>query len=205
MVLRQTAPVISEDCPYDFTSGTDGETVTLSADADTIGVTADILVIVSSSGRSSAQVVQVYTVTPDAPTVKILSDLSTAVNVNRKVVIEGSVLHNSTGTATWSYNAEANEALTDLAASSTFVDFVSDGSVSNKLTLRPGALTAGQTYVFTFTADLLNGATAFSTVNVVVNEGPTPGSFQVSPRIGTEIETTFTVFSSGWTDINLPL
>jgi hypothetical protein len=206
-ICTQVVPDITDTCPFNITSDTTtAETITFYAMPETSGFEASVQMIITSGSRSATTSVTVYTVTEDAATVSITSEFASAINTVTKVEIDADITFVGDGTATWSFDS-TDLVLGDIASSaiSTSISADTESNLINRLTLPPGSLTAGETYIFTITVALDSGVESFSTVSLELNSGPTPGLFSVSPGSGIEVETTFTLTATGWTDDNLPL
>ena len=68
------------------------------------------------------------------------------------------------------------------------------------LVLRPNSLASGGRYTFVATVGGIS-----SSLQIYVNEAPSPGNFLASPRQGIEMSTIFTLVLTSWTDSDLPL
>jgi hypothetical protein len=89
--------------------------------------------------------------------------------------------------------------------------FMSDGSyassVSNKLSVvvALSILTEGDTYTLRLTATDSYGESSYSTVSLTMNEPPSSGDIDVTPKNGYALDTSFTFTATNWVDDDLPL
>jgi hypothetical protein len=79
-------------------------------------------------------------------------------------------------------------------------------TVSNELTvvLVLSLLTEGETYTLVMTATDSDGESSYQTISVVINEPPSSGELEVSPRRGFALDTSFTLTAYDWVDEDLP-
>jgi hypothetical protein len=65
-------------------------------------------------------------------------------------------------------------------------------------------LTEGETYTLVMTATDSDGESSYQTISVVINEPPSSGELEVSPRRGFALDTSFTLTAYDWVDEDLP-
>eukprot|EP00854_Cymbomonas_tetramitiformis_P001955 gene1955-2638_t len=148
---------------------------------------------IHKAGRTASASAQV-TMTSGPLPVPTITALPGKVNANQRVVLSSTVESDAPGTVTraWSVTEEAGTAVLNLSASAatalTGVDLVVGGA-----------------YIFKLSVEDSWGP-ASSSLRVVVNRPPQPGSFTVTPAQGTVLNTTFQMLASDWVDEdNTPL
>ncbi|KAK3287956.1 hypothetical protein CYMTET_4564 [Cymbomonas tetramitiformis] len=155
---------------------------------------------IHKAGRTASASAQV-TMTSGPLPVPTITALPGKVNANQRVVLSSTVESDAPGTVTraWSVTEEAGTAVLNLSASAatalTGVDLV----------VRADTLQVGGAYIFKLSVEDSWGP-ASSSLRVVVNRPPQPGSFTVTPAQGTVLNTTFQMLASDWVDEdNTPL
>ena len=170
------------------------------------------VVVSAADGRSDAARVVLTLVVSEPPAVAVLTASSLA-NRAEKLVLSGTVFAVSDGTAgrvllntTWSMSGElaGGVSLADAARSALTVSALSplssEAARIHNLVVRPGALVAGATYVFTLVAEA--GA---ASISVTVRQPPSSGSLEVIPSSGFALATRFALGASQWVSDELPL
>ena len=158
-----------------------------------------------SSIRASEASVVVDAVSAGSPEVAITRTPAADFDPTEdKLVVAGSVaMYDLAGTMGWSVSPAVDLSLASSPVTRTLPRSTRPYIVS--LVLPPNTLPSRTT--FTFTLRAFNGATeeVANSVTVVTNGPPLPGTVSVTPSIGTELLTDFTLVSNHWNDQDVPL
>ena len=166
-----------------------------------IGSSFTICLTLTASHNRSTSAEVVITVAPSlAPKVKIL-EATNKISAAQPTRIRTSVEVTHAVEASWSINDDN----VDLAAISLFPSLITIMPYPSthlvNIAIDGNSLDAGLTYVFTLSI----GNASSTTVSVTVVNPPQPGVFTVVPKFGFELQDTFKLFTSKWTDSELPL
>ncbi|CAK4384748.1 unnamed protein product [Aphanomyces euteiches] len=154
-----------------------------------------------SNTRVRSTSVSITTVDGRIPIVKIEASL-TRVNPSTKVLFSSSVTSLYPYKTMWSQD-QGDLVLSGNGTNSTSSFLLPLSNMQNALS--PNVLTPGKTYIFRLTATDSNGAQGFGTVTITVNSPPTPGTFRITPLVGTAIVDQFTLLCENWSDQDQPL
>ena len=223
----QIAPIFADSCESLLQSGSGVfETFEVAPLHDAAaGAAGEITVVVSDAGGSrSAQSIITVTVLPAlSPTVEVSSNLlgNAKLNTEQSLILTGvvSLPGAANGVATWT----ASDSSLDLEEislsplSTTIQSSASGGSTATAtlyLAIQAGSLSGGSKLTFKLACaasildvagNIVDSASAAAGVNVVVNLPPRPGSFGVTPGVGTERQDDFRFSALQWQDNDLPL
>jgi hypothetical protein len=159
--------------------------------------------------RAVRAAVDIRVVDSSCPTVAIKTAFPGKINPDKSFVLSGLVVATSSaalvGTVRWTVDADGIDlpAVALLPTSTTMSSTSTTTAVT--LLLRPGALPAFSTLVFSLSVLLSSGLATTASILVLVNGPPVPGQFHVTPSIGTALTDTFIYSASLWTDEDFPL
>lgn len=177
-----------------------------------VGNTFEFTVHVKSRVKSSqsAAIVIVTVLPPLAAVVSIsTSRQGLLVNPTKKLMISSTIGHTLGGEAVWSVDRDhANLALSSLSPTVNILSSITNDTIQMTqfpLLLSRNTLSEGGKYVFTLTVTLKSGLLSMGALVIEVNSPPIAGSFDVVPRSGLAINTSFLCTASSWSDENLPL
>jgi hypothetical protein len=111
----------------------------------------------------------------------------------------------------WSVDAssDVDDVFVSRGTGSASAVFGASGSATifnqNTVGILLSVLTPGYTYTLVLTAIDNDGSSAYSTVDLVMNEAPSSGSLVVTPNDGYALETNFKFSAIEWDDADLPL
>jgi hypothetical protein len=218
----QTAPVFNASCAgvIDYVNAATS-TYLISPRAAATGAECLLSLTVTDSSlqRSSSAAVTVSILPSMAPVVSVTASNAPAtmvINVKQVLQLTGALSVPATvgGEATWSVS-DPSIVFDDIALfpPQAFIAAVPDalfGTYTSRniyMALRANSLPVGAALTFSLTglSGGSEGKQATSSVTVLVNAPPTPGSFHVSPDSGPELEQTFQFIAEQWEDSDLPL
>ncbi|KAK3260962.1 hypothetical protein CYMTET_30109 [Cymbomonas tetramitiformis] len=183
-------------------------TLSLTLEGSVEGLVYSFNLKLSKAGREAEALVRVTMNSGPLPVPSIVA-LPGKVNANNKVSLTSSVesIAPATVTRAWSVAAEAGTAAIDLStAASTPLNqadlVIRAGSLQARFGLSSAQVDSA--YLFKLQAQDSVGP-AFSTLRVVVNSPPAPGTFTVTPVSGTVLDTEFQMAAGGWEDEDTPL
>jgi len=128
--------------------------------------------------------------------IQILSGNSSEVDPTRKVTL-GSEWISADPLTQFEWSAIGQ---TDTSFSLSYGTTTLTSLENSILVVAANALTPGQTYTFSLTAENRYGKTSTSYANVTAANPPSNGSLAVTPESGTTLSTSFEFLTSGWTD-----
>ena len=162
-----------------------------------------VMLLGAHAVQSSSASVQVTAVAPTDPIISVSlkgRDISSKMNPSDSVVLEGGIIVNDRITSTWSISADSSVDLMSCALTPTS-QVLSVGRNIVNLVLKKNCL-PGRSVPYTFS---LSSGRSYSSIPVIVNIPPLPGTFEVSPKNGTAVSTKFLFLASKWYDDDLPL
>lgn len=172
-----------------------------------------LLVCDATGLRSSSVSTTVHVLGDIVPVLDILEfDLSP--NLDTKFAIEAQVATSLPGRIAWNVDKPVNGDLADdvLTVTSRFVttsELLAVGGMKRfrfDFVLKSNALHGCEEYTFSLKYfDTLNNVVAFASFGVTPNAPPAPGTFNVSPLIGTALMTVFNCTAGYWTDVDIPI
>ena len=135
---------------------------------------------------------------------------ATYVNNDEKVKFEGIVDAEAFCTTAWSINTDSGIVLESSADTGNMLTPVTttigSGRQSIFFALKPSVLSQGSKFTFTLTTTMTGGgASSSASIDIETNGPPLPGLFSVTPSVGTELVTEFTLSASLWLDQDLPI
>eukprot|EP00854_Cymbomonas_tetramitiformis_P003592 gene3592-4521_t len=164
-----------------------------------VGSSSDGAPLIKKAGREASAAAQV-TMTSGPLPVPNIAALPGKVNANQKLTLSSTVesVFPETVARAWSVTPQAGTAALDLTAA------VATALSQADLVVRASSLQVGGAYTFKLSVEDSVGLGSTSLL-VVVNSPPEPGSFEVSPLQGTALDTMFQMVASGWVDEDAPL
>jgi hypothetical protein len=210
-VCSTVSPIFSASCLLDLTTSTMTRTVLKGvASSSSVNSTSSLEVIVFDSSRSSAAAILLTVLPANAPAVGITSVLTTAVNTNSIFVLEGTLSASAAVRYEWTVD-EASLNLTSASLSATnavlSASVVSATVYESYLVLSAGSLPIRSTLTFSLTAYLSSDSSLVSATSIIVvtNGPPLPGTVGVDPLAGVQLSTMFLFTANAWTDADLPV
>mmetsp|Transcript_3810 Transcript_3810/g.5408 ORF Transcript_3810/g.5408 Transcript_3810/m.5408 type:complete len:1330 (-) Transcript_3810:11-4000(-) len=207
----QTFPSFESFCHTNFLMSSLGSLVRVTAAESSAGNIYQIKLLVNSvvDSRSSTLTVTVSVQSALSVIVNAYSNsFSTKMNPCQSIKLNG-IISMPKGvnniTARWTVD-DPSISLNQIAL--TPVQYrLSSSSTSNFLVLPPHTLLGGYTLTFTLSciSALHDEVVASSSVSVIINSSPKPGTFSVSPSVGTELKDMFLFNAELWMDVDLPL
>jgi uncharacterized membrane protein YgcG len=217
------APVYNSDCWFGYS--TIGSQLVASpslstADSNwTIQAKPSSLFSVSITDTSTSRVgtaaVQLAILSSRSALVTIPARDSVPVRIDTSLIVKANVIFDSAfpSYCSWSVSDESlsleNISLTSVIGYFDSSAAASSGSVNRpfNLVLAAYSLPVRSSLRFTLTCTTISSDSMVSSayIDVVTISSPCPGTFAVSPRNGSEVQTTFTLQASYWDDVNLPL
>ena len=199
----QIKPVFSSTCALEFVTSlsSSSELVTVTAGLNAINTTSTVTVTVSDATRTSSASVDVSTQDSSAPVIVFTSTPQslTAINVNARFELSGSVQTQSSCTSRWAVD-EQLVLLADSALSPVAVQIPTASTRIVNLVLAAHSLPERASLRFS-----LSCASSSASVVVTTNGPPLPGAFSVNPSTGEELSTRFQFSATTWTDAHLPI
>ena len=203
----QIKPVFSTTCPLDLGHSLQSvslfaeQAIVLAADVRAINTTSRVAVTVYDATRSSSVSVEIGTQDSVAPLVTIVTSAQDTTSINTKLPLRltGSVSAQSACTAEWGVD-DTDISLEDAASSPVSWQLPSGSTRTLNLVLSANSLPQRSSLTFTLTCGASRGIVVVST-----NGPPSPGSFSIDPTNGLELVTVFTLSTSSWVDVDLPL
>jgi hypothetical protein len=195
-----TLPVVRE-CTLILES-TQGAVVNVTAEHTALNTTSAVSVTVSNGERSSTTTVSIVVRSAPSPRLAISAGGTTDnVNTGKPFTLLGSLYLLAPCTAKWTVD-DPTLSLPDAARTPTelFLVPAKKTAVPFNLVLNANALPQRSTLLFSLSC----GTTAVS-ATVTTNGAPLPGRFSITPDIGDELVTAFTLYASEWADPDLPL
>ncbi|KAJ8608395.1 hypothetical protein CTAYLR_008162 [Chrysophaeum taylorii] len=200
-------------CPWSLPAK---ETITLNATETTSGIASNVtimLAVTATDGRTSTTSATLWFVNSERiPAVAISTSGGGTTVVNSEDVTfygTATLAGVETITSTWSVSRGSltnGETLANWASTAVALSGQSTSAVwTHNLVLASGALVSGATYTFTLEARTLEGEVGYSVVRVRAAFPPTPGSLEVKPAAGVDLETEFALTTDGWSADYLPL
>lgn len=210
------APTYSSSCALTLLNDTSNALLTTFAlSRKAAGKTCFFTLLVSDSSTNRVATANVTVVinSEPLPLTRILttSSFPYKVNPNTKFSLIGSVITTVLPTtASWSLN-DVGIKLEAISRTPVSLPITSPSLISipinTILTIPANVLPPGMVLTFTLTASFnLHGQTSSSTsIQIIVNDPPKPGSHLVSPSSGTELLTQFVITAVNWVDEDLPI
>jgi hypothetical protein len=160
----------------------------------------------SKTKRIVTEIITVLVLPPIYPTIALSSNaINNKINPgqNLQLTAEVTVPTAARGNISWSV-MDLDLDLKTIALTAVS-DSVSSGESIKYLSLSPNSLVAGLSYQFQLKCQLANSVQSTSSLIVLVNAPPAPGSFLLSRLSGIELKDEFTFSCNDWSDMDLPL
>jgi hypothetical protein len=197
----QLTPEFKPSCPLNYSNPVPDK-LTAVGGTEAAGTTSRITVTAFDERRTSSAYVDVTLTLTPTPEVSITSGVASLsnINVNRNMLLVGSVKVLTACTAQWSVDDNSVAlAAASLTPTSANVAPLSKPMLLNLL-VSGGTLPERSSLVFT-----LSCGDAHTSVTVTTNGAPLRGQFSVEPSEGIELATSYTFSATQWTDPDLPL
>ena len=224
----QTYPILSLNCDLNLFRNGSLLTISSSSSSSSIGSSYVITLKVSdfvsddnvndnmntNNDRSSSVELLITISEPSSPLISI-SSKSTKINPSDQLVLYGSIESSIEVKSVW--NKVEDDNLVDISSISLTNSscwLLSSGTKSCNLVLMSNTLIGRSApYIFSLSAiwstssssSSISFSSISSKISININSPPLPGIFEVNPMTGYELNTTFVLSSSLWTDDDLPL
>jgi len=135
----------------------------------------------------------------------------TKYNAEDKIILSGSITGMAQFRAFWSAQEFSTSVLESKALAPIELNYTGSGSVDFQLAISPNQLIPGLPYKFFlsayYTAYGEEGVPAYAktSITVIMNMPPNNGLFNVDPKNGLALNTSFFLVASAWSDEDLPL
>eukprot|EP00597_Dinobryon_sp_UTEXLB2267_P011073 CAMPEP_0170102850 /NCGR_PEP_ID=MMETSP0020_2-20130122/3125_1 /TAXON_ID=98059 /ORGANISM="Dinobryon sp., Strain UTEXLB2267" /LENGTH=1395 /DNA_ID=CAMNT_0010326267 /DNA_START=600 /DNA_END=4788 /DNA_ORIENTATION=- len=205
----QINPSFAADCTKDFTMKSLGSVLRVQAAKSSAGNIYQVELAVASRSdlRVSRMVITISVLSASSIIVNTMSNSPATINPSQLIQLNGIILvpsDISNVSALWTVD-DPSISLNQIASSPVH-SRLSSSSNTNYLVLLPNTLIGGLTLTFTLSCfSVLNEFFASSSVIVMTNSAPKPGTFVVSPPVGTELKDMFLFNAQQWMDTDLPL
>jgi hypothetical protein len=189
-------------CPLSSTSLSSSASYTLSADTSAINKTAIVTLTVSKEGRTASSSVAIKIIEGNAPLITMQTTSTAVASVNTANSLLLSALINSDYSVgcSWSVSPAGSLDLTKVALTSTNKQVLGQTPTLFNLFLAGNALSVRATYQFALTC-----YSSSSSIVVTTNGPPIGGIYEITPKEGTEMSTTFQYSTTQWSDPDLPI
>ncbi len=207
---HQSFPKLTSSCGITFKNISSVQNViSITAVAEIVNTSFIFTMTMFDDSRSASQTCEINVIKSSSPLVSIATIVSGPVNPDEVLTLQGSVTSFFTGYALWTINDQTIDlsALSQMPSRSLcFVSELGSSVFSSFLVIPAGVLPERTNPLFTFSFSPINSQVSVqSSVAVVINGPPLPGSFAVTPVSGVGLSTSFTSGAFNWVDVDLPI
>lgn len=203
----QTRPIFNSVCALSFDAKAFSSSVLKgSADIQSANSSSIVSLKISRDVRVAMASITVSVISASAPFVAIVTAIPTTVNINSQLSLSGTAEFLGYAVLSWTVS-DLTMDLSAMALTPTTIQSMSTSNTSataSILLLPANSLPQRSTLSFTLTCTVA-GLTSSSSIQIVTNGPPLPGSFSVTPTSGTELQDDFTFVATAWTSRDLPI
>lgn len=159
------------------------------------------IVVINSRGANAAVWILLTAIKSDLPVLQIEQN-SVKYNPAAKIIINGTVIAVDPALSSWRA-ASLNDTFFTSSLLSPSIVPVSSGINLHQLVVKPNSLLPGMKYTFVLLSTYISFNSTYvssSSITVVTNSPPSGGIFQVNPKRGIALNTSFFLITSSWVD-----